>query len=166
MGAAMTIGTIFGGILSAVMLGLVKDEIAAWLPSLIKSVIRFSANRLNTQESRERYEMEWAAHVADYPGKLSQLFQALLCTKASFGLRPISRYLRILTCALLVVHTCGAFVIPNVSDYYFPECACGNHLERTALMLVAVAPLTMLNLAFHYFVIWAFPRLRPRRRSD
>jgi hypothetical protein len=61
------------GFLGAIMLGLVKDEISAWLPRLARWCVCRAADRM---PDRERSREEWLAHLEECPGKLGQLIHA------------------------------------------------------------------------------------------
>lgn len=73
------------GLLGAVALGLVKDEISAWLPRLARWCVCRAANRM---PDRARWREEWLAHLDDCPGKLGQLVHA-------FGVLGISQSRRL-----------------------------------------------------------------------
>lgn len=66
------------GIVGTIALGLVKDEISAWIPTLAKWIIRSAAAKLATKrpEDAERYLEEWLAHAEECPGRLGQLWHA------------------------------------------------------------------------------------------
>lgn len=72
------------GVGGAVMTGLFKDEIVAWLPRFTSWTINLAAKRM-PPETREQSREEWLAHVAEYPGNITPLFQAISifvgCTK-------------------------------------------------------------------------------------
>lgn len=85
MGFLMTIITAIGGMLGAIVLGLVKDEATAWLPTLNRAILA-AAIRGVPSEEKKRYAEEWSAHVAEYPGKISQILQALRFLKAGMSM--------------------------------------------------------------------------------
>jgi hypothetical protein len=89
MGTALILFTAIAGVICTIGIGLLKDEVAAWLPRLTSWIIRCAARRL-PDEQHERYSEEWASHVADYPGNLSRLFQSLMCFRGSLSLCTIS----------------------------------------------------------------------------
>ncbi|QDI83138.1 hypothetical protein E8E01_23350 [Methylorubrum populi] len=71
-----------GGVIGAVAVGLLKDEASAWLPTLTSSIVSLAVKRMK-QEERERYAEEWSSHILQYPGRISQLYQALKCLCAA-----------------------------------------------------------------------------------
>ncbi len=52
------------------------EEITAWTPSFIRSLIRFAVERL-PKNKRERFEEEWQSHVNEVPGQVGKLLVAL-----------------------------------------------------------------------------------------
>lgn len=113
MGTALTILAWVGGVIGAVVLGLLKDEATSWLPRLNKFILSVAVNRMPS-EKRERSREEWAAHVDEYPGKISQLFQCLKFLKASdqfiaIDAAEIDRNLR---------YTGYAMILLNISQYF------------------------------------------------
>lgn len=89
MGFLMMVVTAIGGILGAIALGLLKDEATAWLPSLNSRILAMAV-RMVPAEQRERYAEEWASHVSEYPGKLSQLVQSVRFLRAGSEMQQIS----------------------------------------------------------------------------
>lgn len=65
------------GFAVTIFLGLVKDEVSAWLPVLARRIIQRAAAKLKEREDVDRYLEEWLAHLQECPGRLGQLFHAL-----------------------------------------------------------------------------------------
>ena len=112
-----TIAAALAGATAAIGLGLVKDEAAAWLPHLTRLIIAAAARRVPA-EHRDRYAEEWSAHVLEYPGKLSQIYQALKCLRAGMALEEfydafIAKITRWFGFIVLV-----SFVVTNLTDRF------------------------------------------------
>jgi hypothetical protein len=63
-------------LLKTVLSKLVADEIIVLLPLLTDTIVKFAASRVPPYR-RERCEEEWASHIADIPGQLRRLLEAL-----------------------------------------------------------------------------------------
>lgn len=165
MGSMTACLTIFSGIAGAILLGLIKDEVAAWLPRLSQTIIKISAKRLAEQNLQERYLEEWTSHSLEYPGRLSQFMQALLCIKASYGIKPIRRRYKKMFITLVLINCCTAFIIPNIVDLMFPDCSCAVETDRYIKLLALAAPVALANILFERFLEhmgWLHHRRRER----
>lgn len=85
MGVLMMIFAALGGLIGTVAVGLLKDEATAWLPSLNRWILSLALSRVPSAD-RDRYAEEWSAHILDYPGKLSQLFQSIRFLRAGMAM--------------------------------------------------------------------------------
>ncbi|MFB0490207.1 hypothetical protein ABIE45_002793 [Methylobacterium sp. OAE515] len=94
MGTALIILSAAAGIFCTVGVGLIKDEVVAWLPRLTSALLAKVVRRL-PEHMRDRYSEEWTAHLEEYPGKLSQLYQIFLFWIASYRFSPLSRQLKL-----------------------------------------------------------------------
>jgi hypothetical protein len=77
------IGFFLMSVLVAVFSKLLAEEIGAWSPSVIRSLIKLAVARL-PKNKRERFEEEWQSHVNDVPGHLGKLLVAVGFLKAAY----------------------------------------------------------------------------------
>lgn len=70
-------------ILTAALSRLLAEEMSAWTPSIIRSLIKFAVGRL-PEHHRERFEEEWQSHVNDVPGQIGKLLAALCFLFAAY----------------------------------------------------------------------------------
>ncbi|MFJ8348973.1 hypothetical protein ACIQ9J_21955 [Streptomyces sp. NPDC094153] len=64
-------------LVTAVVLGLVVNELCDVCPWLARKVIRLAARAVPDREVRRRLEEEWVAGLQDRPGKILKLFSAV-----------------------------------------------------------------------------------------
>ncbi len=64
------------GILDTVFSRLLTDEIKAWIPGIIRRVIRWAVVQLPSAH-QERFEEEWQGHVNEVPGDIGKLIVAV-----------------------------------------------------------------------------------------
>lgn len=83
MGTALMILAALGGVVCTIGVGLAKDELSAWMPKIILFFLNKIVRRLPSN-IRERYSEEWRAHLLEYPGNLSKLYQLSGFFLASF----------------------------------------------------------------------------------
>lgn len=86
MGDPMMVFAALGGVIGTIFLGLLKDEVTAWMPWLHKLTLSVALRQV-PEEQRERYEEEWASHIAEYPGNLSKLYQSMTMLMAGIRLK-------------------------------------------------------------------------------
>ncbi|MBW7964964.1 sugar transferase [Bradyrhizobium sp. BR 10261] len=72
----------FIGVLGAVFAKLLADDLKAWSPSIVSSIIA-AATRLMPDQRAARAREEWESHVAEIPGDLSRVCFALSCVIAA-----------------------------------------------------------------------------------
>ena len=78
------------GVLTAVLAITVAEEIGAWSPWVVRSLIKFAVARL-PQSQRERFEEEWQSHAAEVPGKFGKLFVCMGFVIAAHNMALIDR---------------------------------------------------------------------------
>ncbi|MGB8493386.1 MAG: hypothetical protein WCE53_03195 [Candidatus Acidiferrum sp.] len=71
-GLALFVGTVLVATLSK----LAVEEIVAWSPSIIRTLIKFAVGRL-PENLRARFDEEWQSHVNDVPGQIGKLLVAM-----------------------------------------------------------------------------------------
>ncbi len=70
------LGLFIVSILAAALSRTVAQEIEAWSPSIIRSLIKLAVGRL-PEGQRERFDEEWQSHVSEVPGKIGKLLVAV-----------------------------------------------------------------------------------------
>jgi hypothetical protein len=65
-----------GGLFTALLTAALADEIKAWMPQVIKRIIRRAVEQLPVSQ-RERYGEEWRSYVSEAPGQIGLLLRAL-----------------------------------------------------------------------------------------
>lgn len=78
--------TLLTGIVAAIASKIVADEAKAWMPNLSRYLLGIAVSRLPVG-LRERYQEEWAADLASYPGEIGRLVRALGFCWASVAIR-------------------------------------------------------------------------------
>ena len=117
MGIALMVLTAIAGIAGSIAVGLVKDEVTAWLPSLRDLILRSAVMRI-PPDLRERYKEEWGAHVWEYPGKLSQIYQALRCLRGGMAMETFDlNFAHRRLWAVQGIMLFGSFVLPYIDTY-------------------------------------------------
>ncbi len=69
------LSAICAGVTVAVLGRLTSDEFKAWTPKITRWVLAYAVSRL-PEQLRDRYQEEWASHLADVPGDLGKLVEA------------------------------------------------------------------------------------------
>lgn len=62
-------------LLTAVLSRVLAEEIEAWIPSIIRSLIKLAVAWL-PENQRERFDEEWQSHVNEVPGRVGKLLSA------------------------------------------------------------------------------------------
>jgi hypothetical protein len=70
------LGLIVVSVVTAVLSRILAEEMGAWSPSIIRSLIEFAVGRL-PEHQRERFEEEWQSHVNDVPGQVGKILVAM-----------------------------------------------------------------------------------------
>lgn len=82
---ALTIG--FGlfvlSVLTATLARVLAEEIAAWSPSIIQSLVKFAVHKLPS-DRRECFSEEWQSHVNDVPGTIAKVLVAVGLLRAAY----------------------------------------------------------------------------------
>lgn len=81
----LTAAIIAGSATSALALKLAFTELQDWLPYLAKWIVDRAVVHL-PEGTRERYQEEWRSHLDELPGRLSKLWHATGCLRASAAL--------------------------------------------------------------------------------
>ena len=63
-------------VLAALLQSIIVAEVEAWMPALVRAIIRFAVGRL-PQIQRERFEEEWQGHINEVPGSLGKAVVAV-----------------------------------------------------------------------------------------
>jgi hypothetical protein len=84
------IGLFVMSVLLAALSRIAAEEVAEWIPSMIRSIIRLAVARLPVCQ-RERFEEEWQSHMSEVPGKLGKLLSAAGLLLASRRMASIAR---------------------------------------------------------------------------
>ncbi len=79
-----------GGIIAAAFSQQLTDEFKAWMPRIVRRVIRKAVNRL-PEDQRERFEEEWRSHVDEVPGEIGKICVALGFLSAARKMTSILR---------------------------------------------------------------------------
>lgn len=66
---------IFIAVMTSIAATLICTEFSQWQPRFVRSLLNAAVRRLRPA-SRERYREEWAAHLQEVPGDISQLMVA------------------------------------------------------------------------------------------
>ncbi|KQO78138.1 hypothetical protein ASF36_13980 [Methylobacterium sp. Leaf90] len=153
MGVVTMFLTAIGALASAVFVGLIKDEVSASLPALADKILLFSVKRLPGGD-QERYLEEWRAHINEYPGRLSQVFQAARIFRAS---RRLSAKGRASTHTMLVAsivpgHLCFAIIMLHQFGVF--------NININGLLVIMLASLASATSSTYFW--W---RLRRERRN-
>lgn len=69
------LGLFIVSVLTAALSRTVAEEIEAWSPSIIRSLIKLAVGRL-PESQRERFDEEWQSHVSEVPGRVAKLLVA------------------------------------------------------------------------------------------
>lgn len=162
MGSLTMILAALGSFAGVIVLGLLKDEAAAWLPRLTTRIIKFAASRMPSEMSM-RYEEEWASHVNDYPGKISQLYQAINLLRAAESLRPKSRLYIVTRRALIVIGSCYYIQILVVFRVYHLSITAP---ESNAIGYVIATILTAIVATLAAAMLWRERRKAKVRAAD
>jgi hypothetical protein len=83
-------GLFIVSVLTAALSRTLAEEIEAWIPSIIRSLIKLAVVRL-PESQRERFEEEWQSHVSDVPGKVAKLIVAAGFLIAAYKIALIGR---------------------------------------------------------------------------
>lgn len=67
------------------------EELTAWTPSFIRSLIKFAVERL-PENKRERYEEEWQSHVNEVPGQVGKLLEGVDYLIAAYDISFFDRH--------------------------------------------------------------------------
>ena len=59
-------------LLTAALSKIIGEEIAAWSPSIVRSLVKLAVERL-PENHRARYQEEWQSHLNDVPGTVWKL---------------------------------------------------------------------------------------------
>lgn len=78
-----TIGGVLFTLLVAAFSRLWAEEIGALLSAVVCRIIKVAVS-IVPEEKRERYEEEWASHICETPGSISQLVHSLGFVIAAF----------------------------------------------------------------------------------
>jgi len=70
-------------VLGAASANQIANEFRAWTPRIVATLIRRAVRKL-PEDQRERYQEEWAGHVAETPGEIGKLLLALGLQFASY----------------------------------------------------------------------------------
>jgi hypothetical protein len=70
-GAALFVGSILAAALSRIL----AEEMAAWIPSIVRVLIKLAVARL-PENQRARYQEEWQSHLSEVPGTVGKLIEA------------------------------------------------------------------------------------------
>jgi hypothetical protein len=70
------LGVIVVSVLTAFFSRILAEEMGAWSPWIIRSLIKFAVGRL-PEYRRERLDEEWQSHVNDVPGQVGKLIAAV-----------------------------------------------------------------------------------------
>jgi hypothetical protein len=76
-------GVIVVSILTAFLSRILAEEMGAWSPSIIRSLIKFAVGRL-PENQRERFEEEWQSHVNEVPGQVGKILVAVGFSMAAY----------------------------------------------------------------------------------
>jgi hypothetical protein len=68
---------IFAGVLASVSIGLIKDEVAVYLPRITKKILDDAISR-SPKNLIEEHRLEWSAQISNHPGKIVPFLQAIL----------------------------------------------------------------------------------------
>lgn len=82
-----TLLTLILGILAAAVSKVLADEFKEWTPWIVNRLIRFSTQRIPEVRKKE-LEEQWRNRVANRPGFIAKLIDALTCVAASLKLAP------------------------------------------------------------------------------
>ncbi len=83
---------LFSVLVGSAIAGIVGNMIASELYDRAPMLARWIVNRAVRhvpQEHQERYEEEWLSHLDDCEGKISQVFHACGCMRASYRLKNV-----------------------------------------------------------------------------
>jgi Bacterial sugar transferase len=70
------------GVIAGAFSQQLTDEFKAWIPWIVRRVIRKAVARL-PQNQRERFEEEWQSHIDEVPGEIGKIYVALGCLFAA-----------------------------------------------------------------------------------
>ena len=88
------LGLLVASILAAVLSRIVVEEVGAWSPSIVRSLIKLAVARL-PENQRARFEEEWQSHVDEVPGTVGKLLAAAGFSLAARKMAPTAQRSRI-----------------------------------------------------------------------
>jgi hypothetical protein len=77
-------------VLTAALARLIVEEVSAWSPAFIRSLIKLAVRRL-PENRRERFGEEWQSHINDVPGQVGKLLVAVGFFIAAYDIRLSGR---------------------------------------------------------------------------
>ncbi len=85
------LGLIAVSILTAALSRILAEEMSAWNPSIVRSLIKFAVGRL-PEGRRERFQEEWQSHVNEVPGQIGKFLVALGFLFAAYDVTLSDRF--------------------------------------------------------------------------
>jgi lipopolysaccharide/colanic/teichoic acid biosynthesis glycosyltransferase len=76
MALIMAVGLFLVGVLAAALSQQLTDEFKAWIPWVVKHLVRRAVARL-PEDQKDRFTEEWQSHVNEVPGQIGKIYVAL-----------------------------------------------------------------------------------------
>jgi len=75
MAMIIAVGVFIVSVLAAALSSILVDDIRAWIPSIVRSIIKRAVAWL-PENQRARLDEEWQSHVNEVPGTIGKLLEA------------------------------------------------------------------------------------------